>query len=297
MRVLPLASVVGVTLVLFVGTPAPVAAWGFDVHRFITGRAIDRLPDEIRPFFELHRTFLVEHSIDPDLWRTAGFEEEPPRHYLDLDAYGDYPFATLPQDFDEAVKRFGEARIVENGTLPWRTREIYESLVGSFRRSGQSNPGYAREDIKFFAAVLTHYVADALVPFHAVVNYDGQLTNQRGIHARFETALFGRFRGRLKIQVPSVPPIAAPVPYVFDVLRAGTRLVPRLLEADRRAREGRPGYDDVYFERFMGSARVILEARLGEAIGAVAAAVTGAWIEAGRPRLGPPAGAGPAGRH
>ncbi len=52
----------------------PCWAWGNDGHRFITGEALTLLPDPIRPFFERHRAFVVEHSIDPDLWRLAGFD-------------------------------------------------------------------------------------------------------------------------------------------------------------------------------------------------------------------------------
>ena len=64
------------------------AAWGFEAHRLIADRAIDLLPAAIRPFFVKHRAFIAEHAIDPDLWRTAGWTEEPPQHFLDLDAFG-----------------------------------------------------------------------------------------------------------------------------------------------------------------------------------------------------------------
>src|SRR5687767_3811952 len=55
--------------------PAPVGAWGFNGHRFITERAIELLPQEIRPFFQKFRTTVVEHSIDPDTYRTLGFTD------------------------------------------------------------------------------------------------------------------------------------------------------------------------------------------------------------------------------
>jgi hypothetical protein len=61
-------------------------------------RAIDTLPEPIRPFFEASRAFVVERAIDPDLWRNAGFSEEPPNHFVDLDAYGPYPFKELPRE-------------------------------------------------------------------------------------------------------------------------------------------------------------------------------------------------------
>src|SRR6478752_470652 len=96
-------------------TPSPVHAWGFETHKFIVSRAIDILPDELRPFFQANRTFIVEHCIDPDLWRTAGFADEPPRHFLNIDAYGAYPFAALPRDYDAAIATFGQDTLSARG--------------------------------------------------------------------------------------------------------------------------------------------------------------------------------------
>jgi hypothetical protein len=183
-------------LVLCLAAPVPIGAWGFDIHRFIVQEAIPLLPDAIRPFYDKYRTVVIEHSIDPDLWRSAGFEEEPPRHFVDLDAFGPPPFDALPRDHDAAVKKFGKEMVEKNGLLPWRAAEMYGQLVRAFQRLAQGQP-YAYDDIKFFSAVLAHYVSDAHVPFHAIMNYDGQLTNQRGIHGRFESELFLRYRPQL----------------------------------------------------------------------------------------------------
>jgi hypothetical protein len=104
--------------------PSQAQAWGFDAHQFIVSRAIDLLPAPIRPFFEANRTFIVEHTLDPDLWRAAGFSEEPPNHFLDFDAYGRYPFKDLPREFDEALKKYGRDPLNQNGLVPWRTRPM-----------------------------------------------------------------------------------------------------------------------------------------------------------------------------
>ena len=95
-----------------------------------------------------NRAFVVERAIDPDLWRTAGWEEEAPRHFVDLDAYGPYPFKDLPHDYDEAVQKHGQDFVLKNGTLPWRTEEIYKKLVEAF----QQKAGFSRDNIKFFSA-------------------------------------------------------------------------------------------------------------------------------------------------
>jgi len=114
--------------------PVRTVAWGFDVHRYITGKAIDLLPDGLRPFYEKHRAFIVEHAVDPDLWRTAGWEDESPRHFVDLDAYGPPPFAALPRDYDRAVEQWGREFVTKNGLLPWRTSEIFGQLQRAFEQ-------------------------------------------------------------------------------------------------------------------------------------------------------------------
>jgi hypothetical protein len=258
--------------------PRPAHAWGLDVHRFIMERAIALLPAEIRPFFEKNRTYVVEHVIDPDLWRNVGWEEEPPRHFVDMDAYGPYPFKELPHDFDQAVKRYGREFVIKNGTLPWRVEEIYKKLVEAFRQEA----GYSRENVKLFSAVISHYVQDAHVPFHAALNYDGQLTGQWGIHSRFESELFERYRARLTIAPGPLVPVKHAREFMFDSLLASFPLVQPILDADKAAVKGRELYDDAYFEQFFAKVQPILEKRLADSITDTASVIAAAWVEAGR---------------
>src|SRR5262245_5321704 len=183
--VVTVSLVLALTLVL----PARPKAWGLDVHRFITDHAIDLLPEAIRPFYQKHRAYIVEHSIDPDLWRSAGWTDEGPRHFADLDAYGKPPFADLPREYDRAVQRWGRDMVDRNGTLPWRAQDVFGQLQRMFDRQRRSVGPYTLDNIKFYSAVLAHYTEDGHVPLHAVLNYDGQLTGQYGIHSRWETDL------------------------------------------------------------------------------------------------------------
>jgi len=265
--------------------PHPAHAWGFDAHRYVTERAIERLPPEIRPFFEQQKPFIVEHSVDPDLWRNAGFTEEPPRHFLDTDGFGQLTLAELPRDYAAAVARFGEEAVKKNGTLPWRAQDMYEQLVRAFEQHGQGSSRWALDNARFFAAVLSHYVADAHMPLHSVVNYDGQLTDQQGVHARFETDLFLRNRARLRLAPPDLAPATSARDVVFDALTSSFQEVPAVLAADRDAIGSGAEYDDAYFERFWKTAGPILEARVSRSISAVSAVIVGAWERAGRPDL------------
>jgi hypothetical protein len=280
MRIPIVALILGLVL-----WPHPAQAWGFEAHRFVMDRAIALLPDEIRPLFEKYRALVVERSIDPDTWRTAGFESEPPNHFLDLDweGYGKYPFAELPRDYADAVEKFGARRIRDNGTLPWRAEEFFGNLRRAFERHA-TNP-YGSFDLLFYTATLAHYIGDAHVPFHAVWNYDGHLTGQHGIHNRFERDLFERYRDRLTIR-PAAPTAIGDVrAFVFDRLLEGTKLTVQVLDADRASICDRDVYDDAYYEAFFAASREILERRLNESITATAAVVIGAWEAAGRPRV------------
>jgi len=262
-------------------TPRPAAAWGFEAHKFIASRVLALLPAEIRPYFEKHRDIFVERSIDPDLWRTAGYEAEFPHHFVDMDAYGPHPFKELPHEYDAAVKKYGREFVMKNGTLPWRAEEMYKKLVEAFTQKS----GYSRDNIKFFAAWLAHYTGDAHVPFHAALNHDGHLTGQWGLHSRFESEAFERFRGKVRVTPGQVVTVTNPREFMFDSLTASFTYVQAILDADKRAIAGRDVYDDEYYALFFSTIQPILEKRLTDAIVDTASIITAAWIEAGKPAV------------
>jgi hypothetical protein len=286
------ALLTGVAVLVLI-VPRGAAAWGFEAHKFVMDRAIALLPAELRPMFEAGRSTLVERSIDPDTWQNAGFDDlESPNHFLDFDweGYGKYPFADLPRDYTAAIAKFGRARIEENGTVPWRVEEMYGNLRRAFEAYARRG-AFGRYDILHYSAWLAHYVSDAHVPFHAVINYDGQLTGQQGIHARFESFLFERYRTQLTIAPKPMAPIRNPRDFIFETVLAGTQLVPPILKSDLDAIGARDVYDDAYYAAFFKANRGVLERRVNESIAAVAAMIAGAWEAAGRPALAldPPA--------
>lgn len=279
---------IAIIVSLLLSIPATGLTWGFDAHKFIADRMIELLPAEIKPLFVARRAFIVERAIDPDLWRTVGWEEEPPNHFLDMDhqAFGPYPFKELPRNYDDAVMKFGREFIHTQGLLPWRTSEIWGRLQREFESLKRpSPPGYALDNIALFSAVLTHYVSDGHVPLHAVVNYNGQLSGQDGVHSRWEGELFERNRSRLTIAPPPIKPITVPRDAMFDVLLTSNRSAANVLESDRKAAQGREFYDEAYFEAFANGTLPTLERRLNDSISAVASFITGAWEAAGRPKV------------
>lgn len=277
--------VTAVVLILLV--PAPTFAWGFEAHKFIADRMIDLLPPELKPLFVARRPFIIERAIDPDLWRNV-WEEEAPNHFLDIDheAFGPYPFAGLPRDYADAVQKFGRDFVHQQGLLPWRTSEFFGRLLREFESLKRTPPpGYAVDNIVLYAAVLAHYVSDGHVPLHAVINYNGQLTGQDGVHSRWEGELFERNRTALKIAPAPLTPVTVPRDAMFDILLASNRLAAHVLDSDRTAADGREFYDDAYFDAFGKRTLSTLERRLNDSISAVASFIVGAWEMAGKPAI------------
>jgi len=265
--------------------PAPADAWGFGAHRDITARAIALLPDALRPFFEANRAELTLRAVDPDLWRLAGWEDGP-NHFLDLGLpeLGPYPFAALPRDRASALEKFGAAGLQRIGQLPWRADEEFGRLSRAFQDHTKPTTLTAAT-VVLFAAALAHYVQDAYQPLHATNNNDGQLTDQLGVHSRFETALFERYRSRLSIVAAPVASVANARDAAFDALLASHQQVDALLLADRDAAGASRAYDAAYYTRFFERARPLLEKQLAGAVAATAAFITGAWEQAGKPAV------------
>ncbi|HAR19459.1 MAG TPA: S1/P1 Nuclease [Cytophagales bacterium] len=97
-----------------------------------------------------------------------------------MDTYHHMGFATLPKYFSDAEKLIHEDSLNQHGILPWHIFHMQKSLT----KAMQAKDAQA---ILHLASDLGHYIADANVPLHTTHNYDGQFTNQKGIHALWET--------------------------------------------------------------------------------------------------------------
>ena len=155
--------------------------WGFYAHKRVNRYAVFTLPEELIGFYKKHIDHLTEHAVDADKRRYA-VKEEAPRHYIDIDHYGENPFEIMPRKWNDAVDKFSEDTLLAYGIVPWHIQTVYNRLVKAFE---QKDINYILKN----SADLGHYVSDAHVPLHTNKNYNGQLTNQKGIHAFWESRL------------------------------------------------------------------------------------------------------------
>ncbi|WP_439555531.1 zinc dependent phospholipase C family protein [Dyadobacter sp.] len=155
--------------------------WGFWAHKRINRLAVFRLPVAMQVFYKKHIDFITENATNPDKRRYAVVGEAE-RHYIDLDMYGDSALTILPKFWQAAVVRFGEDSLRRHGIVPWQIQLSAYQLTEAFKEKNAAR-------ILRVSADLGHYVADAHVPLHTTRNYNGQLSNQEGIHGFWESRL------------------------------------------------------------------------------------------------------------
>ncbi|MEI9935401.1 MAG: zinc dependent phospholipase C family protein [Ferruginibacter sp.] len=155
--------------------------WGFYAHQKINYYAVFLLPPEMLVLYKPNISFLTEHATDPDKRRYV-VKAEGPRHFIDIDHYGQYPYPNLPHKWKDAVAKFGEDSLNKYGIVPWYVPVMLYRLTNAFKQKNFSN-------IMRYSAEIGHYIADAHVPLHTNSNHDGQLTNQKGIHAFWESRI------------------------------------------------------------------------------------------------------------
>ncbi len=165
--------------------PQQPQAWGFFGHRLINRLAVFTLPPEMMGFYKANIDYLTDNATRPDSRRSV-MPDEAPRHFLDVDAYGDSALTRglrgLPRAYADAVARIGEDSLLKHGIVPWHVARMKGQLTEAFKQRDADR-------ILALSADLGHYVADACVPLHTTRNYNGQLTGQRGIHGLWESRL------------------------------------------------------------------------------------------------------------
>lgn len=157
------------------------SSWGFLVHRTVNQLAVYKLPKKMQPFFYENMDYIVKNSIRPDQRRNQD-PTEATKHFIDLEYFGDSAAWKMPTNWNDAIAKFPKDSIIKYGHVPYWIITMKGKLTDAFR-SGNA------DSILFYAADLAHYIGDANVPLHTSLNYDGQLTGQKGIHALWESVI------------------------------------------------------------------------------------------------------------
>lgn len=160
-------------------------AWGFFGHQRINRLAVFSLPPEMLKFYKYYIDYLTENAVNPDKRRYA-VEGEAQRHFIDVDIYdplyADSAVYKMPRYWSMALAIHGEDSLQAYGIVPWHIEKMKYRLTEAFKRRD------AKEILRL-SADLGHYIGDANVPLHTTENYNGQLSNQIGIHGFWESRL------------------------------------------------------------------------------------------------------------
>ncbi|GAA4370920.1 hypothetical protein GCM10023185_45870 [Hymenobacter saemangeumensis] len=272
------------------------SAWGFFGHRIINQIAVYELPSSMQPFYYRHLNEIVRQSTAPDERRNSD-PTEGPRHFIDMDHYSeDNPFAKVPKEYDKAVEKYSADTLKKYGTVPWVVLETKDNLVKAFR------DGDTLAIVKY-SAELGHYVGDAFVPLHTTVNYDGQLTDQKGLHSLWESQLPERFILDYKLldDKPSASYIKDPLNAIWLVIQQSYGFLGETFDRASKIEKTMPPtvrytfshrygktqrrYSDAFADAYEKAVGGMVNYRLKGAPTLVSSLWLTAWQEAGKPDL------------
>lgn len=269
------------------------SSWGFYAHYRINRLAVFTLPKAMSGFYRANIEFITEHAVSADKKRYVD-STEAPRHYLNADHYGKNPFGKIPQRWNDAVVKYSEDTLIKYGTVPWTIQYNYYKLVDAFKLHDTTG-------ILTASANLGHYIADAHVPLHLTQNYNGQLTNQTGLHALWESRIPELFAGQYHCFAGKARYIQNPLAEAFKICRTSfmevdtvlrfERILNKSFSADKkyviekRGKKEVKDYSVAYSRAYQQMMKGMVERRMRSSILAVGSYWYSAWVDAGQPDL------------
>ncbi|RDC55506.1 S1/P1 Nuclease [Pedobacter chinensis] len=267
-------------------------SWGFFAHQKINNLAVFTLPAEMIGFYKRNIKYITEHAVDPDKRRYADTLEAP-RHYLDVENY-EKSIDSIPEKWNDALTKYGLKHLNANGIVPWQIQRTYLSLVKAFK---------ARDSVKIlrYSADLGHYIGDAHVPLHTTSNHNGQLTNQIGIHAFWESRLPELFSTNYNFVVGKASYIENPLKEAWKILKHTNSLVDTVLTFEAKLAASFPSdkkysfseknnivlkqYSLAYSKAYHDQMNNMVERQMRSAILKIGSFWYSAWVDAGQPEL------------
>lgn len=285
-------------LICIIGISPMIISWGTFGHEHIDRAAVFALPAPLQTFFYNHIDFITQESTVPDLRKyTLNDKAENPRHFFDFENFGSPD--SLPKTMTEAKARYDEKFLKDNGILPWYIQDLMEKLTKAFKEKKKT-------EILFIAADLGHYLGDANMPLHISANYDGQLTNQKGIHSLWESRLPEMFGKDFNYYTGDAKYIDNVQIETWNIMFSTHKLADTVLLKDRELRKkftdekifktgsdgkvikskyGQSIYSDEYAKQFHASLNGMVEKQMRKSIMDAANFWYTAWVNAGKPDL------------
>ncbi len=181
----------------------------------------------------------------------------------------------------------------KHGILPYFLQMMQQRLTNAF-----SNHDY--ENILRYSAELGHYLGDAHVPLHTTENYNGQLTNQTGIHAFWESRIPELFADEdYDFIVDTATYISDKPTYFWKIVMHSHTLVDEVLKSEKQlSAQFESDRQYCYTERANRIERLpcreyarqwsrilkgSVEVQMKSAIHALGSCIYTAWIDAGQP--------------
>ncbi len=244
-------------------------------------------------FYKNNIDFITEHAVDADKRRYADTSEAS-RHFIDADRYGDAPFDSIPEKWKDAVARYSQKTLQENGIIPWQIERTYYALVKAFQE---------RDSIRIlrFSADLGHYVSDAHVPLHTTENYNGQLSGQTGIHGFWESRLPELFARDYDFLVGRAIYLENPLKEAWKIVRAANFHTDSVLLIEARLNSSFPSdrkysysqrngrierqYSEEYSRAYHKSMDGMVEKLMRSSVLKTGSYWYSAWVDAGQPEL------------
>lgn len=274
--------------------PKTLKAWGFYAHEQINKHAVYCLPPEMFGFYKIHQQYLMQHATDPDKRRYL-VKGEDVKHFIDLDHYEQrVPIDTMPFAYAKAIEKFGKDTLWAYGIVPWNIQWVLNQLTEAFTKHDVAR-------VLKLSAELGHYVADAHVPLHTTQNYNGQLTNQHGIHSFFESRLPELFFEEYDFFVGSADYLSNPQSSIWRCIEQSFKPLSQVFELEKQTKSNLPEWQwyewiekngrkirqpsQKWSQAYHKALKGLVEARLQAAVLAVASFWLTAWVDAGQPNL------------
>ena len=207
------------------------SSWGFLMHRTISQLSVYQLPQEMQPFFFQNMEAIVRSSVRPDERRNSD-PSEASKHFIDFEAYGKDAALKMPLQWNAAVARYTSDTLEKYGYVPYWIMVMKDRLTTAFRKGQQ-------DSILFYATDMAHYIEDAHVPLHTTVNYDGQLTDQKGLHSLWESTVPELTIKDFNLKADKKASyLKHPEKNIWRAVRQSFSLVPTVLQTERDESKG-----------------------------------------------------------